>query len=236
MKLNEYILQVLGCFGAAKIAGINKQLFKIDSGYRFFLDEKNFIEIGDNFLNVNGINIEDKIKIANSRKLNVIDIDKVNSFISKIARDIREINHLGISYSCRIINEELIYYKRLLLGTGLGIFEEKSTNIHNRWFFIGSTKERQSPLFEIILTESPTPICDGWLPHFHIDFNTELDYESLVRATKMLGVPNFAEWKLDIPDCGVVLLMGFLGNIEGTKIMFGMGTDLRRNPLLREIP
>jgi len=38
-----------------------------------------------------------------------------------------------------------------------------------------------------------------------------------------------------VPGYGVVLSMGFLGNFQGTKVMLGLGTNLRGRSELKEV-
>jgi len=45
---------------------------------------------------------------------------------------------------------------------------------------------------------------------------------------------NFVSWKLNIPNYGVVLEMGCLGSVDGTKIYLGIGTNLRNTKFHRE--
>ncbi len=47
------------------------------------------------------------------------------------------------------------------------------------------------------------------------------------KATTKYLKPNFFDFELNIPNHGVVLAMGQLGNINGTKIYLGIGTNLR---------
>jgi len=170
MNLNNYILQILKHFGAA------------ENSFHLKLNEKDFVEINKDFINVNGQNIETKILYPNQKTLDTIDLKKVSNFLSGIKENIIGINHLGLSYSCINIEDELTYYKKLITGTSLKIFEEKSDSQNNRWFFLGNPEDN-NPIFEIVLTESPTPIIDNWIPHFQIDFNTSLTYEAIVEKT-----------------------------------------------------
>ena len=46
---------------------------------------------------------------------------------------------------------------------------------------------------------------------------------------------DFIQWKLDIPNYGVVLEMGMLGSVRGTKIYLGVSTNLRNTKYLSRI-
>jgi hypothetical protein len=235
MSPNNYILQVLRCFASVDNPTISKQLSGIRGLVRLKLDSNSFIEINESSISINNQNIEEKILCPDKPVLDIVDINNVINFISDIANDITGLNHLGISYSCENIEKELIFYKKLISGTSLKLFEEKSDSKFNRWFFIGNFGNDNNPLFEIVLTESPTSVYNDWIPHFQIDFNTALDYKTIVNKTEFLLAQGFIKWKLDIPNYGIVLSMGFLGNINGTKITLGIGTNLRGKQTLKEV-
>jgi len=75
---------------------------------------------------------------------------------------------------------------------------------------------------------------DFWRPHFQIDVDTTLQRsEVLDIAKKYLGM-DFIRWELNIPNYGVVLMMGVLENIGGSKIVLGIGTKLRNTEHLRK--
>ena len=71
-----------------------------------------------------------------------------------------------------------------------------------------------------------------------MDFDVSADVLER-HAEEAFGV-GFAKWKLDIPEVGVVLMMGSIGSINGTKIQLGLGTNLRdpklhRSEIMREL-
>ena len=78
-----------------------------------------------------------------------------------------------------------------------------------------------------MLTEGEDSLSTDWIPHFQIDIDTNQSIEELKKATAKYLNPNFFGWELDIPNHGVVLAMGQLGNIYGSKIYLGVGTNLR---------
>lgn len=235
MRLNDYIIQILKCTKSIENPIVNKQLTGIRNLYKLILDKKNFIAIDGNSIKINNHNIEKKILLTDKHINNAVDIIKINNFISKITSSIIGINHFGISYSCKNIEKELSYYKKLVSGTSLKVFEEKSDSKYNRWFFIGNLEYKENPLFEVVLSESLTPLFNEWVPHFQIDLNTCLDHETILNITKSLLIEDFIQWKLDIPNYGIVLSMGSLGSIDGTKIVLGIGTSHRGKQTLKEV-
>jgi hypothetical protein len=232
MELNGCLLQILKDLLSIENPLINQQLVAAENSYNLDLGKNNFIRINQESIKINSQNIEDKIILSN-KNTNEHNFNEIDNFISKIASSITGINHFGISYSCRNITTELAYYKQIISGTSLKLYEEKSDSQYNRWFFIGNL-ENNNPFFEIVLMESGAPVCDMWAPHFQIDINTDLDYETIAETAKSLLGDNFIKWKLDIPNYGVVLCMGIIGNINSTKITLGIGTNLRGKQILQE--
>ena len=232
MELNGCLLQILKDLLSIENPSINQQLVAAENSYNLNLGKNNFIRINQESIKINSQNVEDKIILSN-KNTSEYNFNEINNFIAKIASNITGINHFGISYSCRNIATELAYYKQIISGTSLKLYEEKSDSQYNRWFFIGNP-ENNNPLFEIVLMESAITVCDMWAPHFQIDINTALDYKTIAETAKLLLGDNFIKWKLDIPNYGVVLCMGIIGNINSTKITLGIGTNLRGKQILHE--
>ncbi|MFO8052655.1 MAG: hypothetical protein R6U54_01670 [Candidatus Omnitrophota bacterium] len=166
------------------------------------------------------------------------NFEQLNKFCSNI--NVLRLNHLGVSYSCADINKEIGYLKKLSSKANFKLFEEKSGMNNQRWFFLGNLNSWEYPLFEIVLTESKESLINEWIPHFQIDIDTAQSFEELESLTTKYLNADFFGWKLDVPNYGIVLAMGKLGNINGTKIYLGMGTKLRdtkfhRNKLLIEV-
>lgn len=235
MNPNSYILQILKCLISVGNPTIEKQLHEVDNSFRLISDAKNYIQIDEKSIVINGQNLEEKILYPSEITTDVIDIGKLKKFVLHIAGEITGINHLGISYSCPNIKKEISYYKKLIFGTTLKLFEEKSDTKNNRWFFIGNLDNKNNPLFEIVLTESRISVCNTWVPHFQIDFDTSLSYQNIADATKFLLDKKFIRWKYDIPNRGIVLTMGILGKINGVKIALGIGTNLRGRQTFIEV-
>lgn len=153
-------------------------------------------------------------------------IDMGNSFV--------RLNHLGISYACNAFETEIFQYKNSLTNTKFSLYEEPSGKSNAKWLFIGNTIDWQSPLFEIVLTKNAPETENTWLPHFQIDIDTTLNQNKLEKKLTQCFGSDFVQWKLDIPHYGVVLVMGMLGSIDGTKIYLGVGTNLRNTQYHRE--
>lgn len=154
-------------------------------------------------------------------------------FMGKTSRSVTRLNHIGISYWCRNIEIEVDFYKELMKNTSFHLYEEKSDDINTRWLFIGDKDDWQSPLFEIVLTTKYVAE-NQWRPHFQIDIDTSLEQGELEENLSKCFGKDFIQWKLDIPNYGVVLEMGMLGSVSGSKIYLGVGTKIRDTKYHRE--
>ncbi|MDO8528767.1 MAG: hypothetical protein Q7S06_02655 [Nanoarchaeota archaeon] len=225
MELNRTIIQILKRLKELDNENINKHLLVNEGSTTFKINQSEFLKINENNLLMNGKNIEEKILVKKPKNLN--KINQFNQFIDEISDSIVRLNHIGINYSCRNIKDELKEYKKLIDKSNYKIYEEDSGNKNQRWFFIADLSNWQYPMFEIVLKETKTNSVNTWVPHFQIDIDTKLDFETLRKIANSKFKNEFFEWKLDIPNHGIVLAMGFISNIKGTKICLGVGTNLR---------
>jgi hypothetical protein len=191
------------------------------------INKKSIILFGEDFT-------KKIIPVKNTQSSYLISIDRIKTFFSKIKDSLVRLNHLGISYSCSSIVNEIAGIKKLLQGTNFKLYEEPADLLSQRWFFIGNFKNWKYPLFELVMTESNVTLCTKKLPHFQIDIDTKLTTNEIEFLTKKYLKDGFINWKLNIPNFGIVLEMGELGNISGVKICLGLGTNLRSTKHQRE--
>ncbi|MFZ1549156.1 MAG: hypothetical protein WAT44_01660 [Microgenomates group bacterium] len=156
-------------------------------------------------------------------------------FLNAISSKVLRLNHIGVSYWCENIENELLEYQNAIKGSDLKVYEEFSGNPKNRWFFLRSDPKWTAPLIEIVLNQSKNYYEDEWMPHFQIDIDTSLDYKELIFLTNKFLKHDFFSWNMNIPNYGVVLGMGLLGTINNTKIYLGLGTNLRNTKYHREV-
>jgi len=196
---------------------------------KLLLNQIPLITIDENYISLfSNTNLQEKITLNSAlQKSQYIDFKKFEEFCSQL--DLVKVNHLGISYSCPNIDEEIKFYKTILKDTKFKLYEETSGNPYNRWFFIGNTKHWEDPMFELVLSESKSTKLDDWTPHFQIDFDTYNSYNDLKKySNKYLG-EEFFSWTLTEKEYGTILAMGKLAEINGTKIYLGLRTNLRDN-------
>ncbi len=222
MNINEYILKAFSpLLGKSNFTKISSNSFVITLGNKHFVDlTKEEIQLA------NKINLLSKIQ-SSTKTTEILDVSKVKTFLQALDDKFIRLNHVGISYFCDDPKQEIEKYKRELEGTGLKLYQEQSESKDEKWFFIGNISNWETPLCEIVLNSATTDWYKEWLPAFQVDIDTTFTMEELeVLAKKYFG-KGFWKWKLDIPNYGVVLAMAILGEINGTKITFGVGTNLR---------
>lgn len=232
MNLNNQILKFLSIL--SKVDSLKKVIKKINK--KMTISE--FIVIDENSIRVFDIELGNKININDSLKTDFRDIEKFDKFIHKVFPNIIRLNHVGISYYCLSIKEEMMFYKKRL-GTN-PLYEETSGNTYSRWFFLGEISKWENPLFEIVLNKGNTEYINEWIPHFQIDLDTNLQFNEIKKITNEIYGENFIKWSLDVPNFGVVLCMGRIFEVGNTKMYLGIGTNLRntryhRNELLKKV-
>lgn len=152
--------------------------------------------------------------------------EKLKSFLGVLSENLIGLNHLGISYFVEDIDREAETLTGLARNRGVNLYSESASSEDEKWLFAGDAERPQEPLFEFVLNKGPK-VRDLWRPHFQIDIDTKLSRDEIKRLTEEYFGEGFIKWELDTPDYGVVLVMGILGDISGTKIVLGIGTNLR---------
>jgi len=198
---------------------VDAQLFKID-GEQLFLC---------------GQDITNKLLAKKDGFSKEVSLSELDNFKKSIKNSFVRLNHVGISYACSDIEQELSFYKGIIKDSNFSLYEEQSNDPSSKWLFVGSTDDWQSTLFEIVLTKTnPDEYENIWRPHFQIDLDTNFTPAELDKILSKYFGANFVSWKLDIPNYGVVLDMGLLGSFNGTKLYLGVGTNLRNTRRHRE--
>lgn len=238
MLLTEFILNYLknleaNCSDKTEFISQDKNSMSLN------LTQESCLTISEKGIFLNEKNLLSKIIPSKSKQISqYIDQNKFQEFCSKLK--LSAVNHLGIAYSSTDLKQEIQNYQNLLSNTDLKLYEENATSPYNRWLFIGNSGNWENPLFELVLNQSQTPRFDAWTPHFQIDFDTQNTYQELEELSKKFLSKNFFTWKLNVENYGVVLAMGQLANLNGTKIYLGLRTNLgdkkyHRQEMLTEI-
>jgi hypothetical protein len=155
----------------------------------------------------------------------------IQKFISDLGKNIVRINHLGVSYYCSDIDQEIESYKKLLENTSFNLHEEPSGNPNQKWLFVGDVNNWEDPMFEIVLTRKPNKEADKFIPHFQIDLDTTLSFKDIDRiANDTIG--GTLNW--NYPTHDPVMTMRKILQIENSKVFLSLGTDKRYTKYHRE--
>ena len=210
-----------------------KKYLKTDDSIALYSGNSLLCKLTNNKIFLCGKDISEKLKPKKDRLETRLKEKSFENFIEEISDSLLRLNHIGINYWCSNIEDEINFYKELLKGTSIKLYEEKSDDPNMRWLFMGDITDWESPLFEIVINDRYTPENE-WRPHFQIDIDTTLKQEKLEKMAKKYFDNDSIPWKLEIPNYGVVMEMLFLESIKGSKIYLGVGTDIRGTKYHRE--
>lgn len=226
MKYTQTIFDLISSLSKVENEQINKYL-KFGQKVQLFSGSSKLLELDKNTITLCGQNITNKILATRNTLVERSKNDQWNNFLSELDSSLIRLNHLGISYCCSDFESEILYYKKILANQVFSLYEEQSGEINSKWLFLGDTSDWQAPLFEIVLTKSVQEPENIWRPHFQIDIDTKLDQQELASILSKYFGNDFIQWKLDIPNYGIVLNMGMLSSDNGTKVYLGIGNNLR---------
>lgn len=233
MQVIDEISDLLTVISGTHIPQVNNSLV-LNGSIKLFSGHNQLVEIANRQLRLCEHDITDKL-LAKTDKLDIkIDSEKFTNFLSGISASFLRLNHIGISYAVADTEAETSLIKSIVQNTGFGLFEEPSGDPKSKWLFVGDITNWESPLFEIVLTKKINNPENLWRPHFQIDIDTKLEQGKLESHLIDCFGKDFIQWKLDIPNYGVVLEMGMLGSVLGTKIYLGVSTNLRNTRYHRE--
>jgi len=235
MTLSQTINDILSLLVNLDHHGISRSLSRQGSTSILRTGGSSLVEINEHSISLLGNDFAAGMVPVNGNDTEASpEIDRIRVFFRQIRDRIVRLNHLGISYSCASIADELNTFRKLLLGTNFKLYEEPANLPGQRWFFVGNLNNWEDPLFELVLTESEKGLHTEWIPHFQIDLDTTLTIQELETMTTEYLHEDFIDWQLYIPDYGVVLAMGRLANVCNRAIYLGLGTDLRNTKMHRE--
>ncbi|MCA9371658.1 hypothetical protein KC726_02045 [Candidatus Woesebacteria bacterium] len=232
MNITNEIVELLKIISLVNNQQIQNCLH-VDNSAKLFSGSNLLTKIDNKQISVCGHNVLDKVLAKKDRLQRGVKDKGFSDFLNDIASSVLRLNHVGISYTVEHIMSEVAWYKKVTKNSGFDLFDEPSGDPSAKWLFVGSTDNWETPLFEIVLTKMSV-VENMWRPHFHIDIDTDLNQKQLEDKLETYLGKDFVQWKLDIPDYGVVLEMGMLGSIDGTKIYLGVGTNLRNTRFHRE--
>ncbi len=183
-----------------------------------------YLKITASEINLFGIDVFSKLK--NDNKSNRDSFDSYFEFISRIKNNNIRLNHLGFGYRINNLEAELNNFRNHLWNDFELVEEESYDAENNRWFFIKHKIDQSAPKIELVfyLTDK----YKEYYPQFQLDIDTNLSFESIKKTTDKLFGKDFFFWKYDVPDYGIVMAMGTIGQINRVNILVGIGTNLRK--------
>jgi hypothetical protein len=127
MNINKYLIDILSLLSYLDNKNIDQFLSIKNDTVTVKIDNNSFIKIDEetSYL-IDKEDILSKI-IPVKFKSDAHSVeDGFKKFISVIKDNIIRLNHIGISYSCKKIEDELVLYKNLIKDKNLKIYEEES--------------------------------------------------------------------------------------------------------------
>lgn len=163
-------------------------------------------------------------------KLDNFDLDKIANFIKELK--IIRVNHTGMGYNVADIDEEM---KRLSKVVKCNLYRdpESDNKSTQRWLFAGD-KNKLDQMYEFVLYKSKSNKPSVWKPHFQIDYDTPKTEEEIIALSNKYFGRNIFSWKMSEKGYGTLLLMGTVCKIGDTKIILGIGTNLRNPKIHRK--
>jgi len=233
MQVTDEIFSLLKIIGKVHIPQIENNLV-FNGSIKLFSGCNPRLEVDEDQLKLCSHDLLDKLLAKTDKLDKKIKSEELVSFVNSISDSFLRLNHVGISYAVADIDSEISLIKNLVQNTSFNLFEEPSGDPKTKWLFVGNSTDWESPLFEIVLTSEVNTPENLWRPHFQIDIDTNLEQQKLEKYLTDCFGSDFVQWKLDIPNYGVVLEMGMLGSVHGTKIYLGVSTNLRNTKYHRE--
>lgn len=149
------------------------------------------------------------------------------------------LDHIGFCYPVSSQEKELERIKQCVRMTPFRLYEWRS-NDFSKWYFVGDLGNWKDPVIELL----PTPPNDEpelayWMPHIHIDMNTKLSSDTIIRFLKnVFGDTKRPTLKRD--RFGVYSVRLWLGAVAGVNIHLDIATTVRnvrwvRANMLRQI-
>lgn len=225
---NKALLQILKTVNLAISQGGNSPLQVTEISVSLISAGNILATVSSEDVVIGGQSFQDTL-VATSTSSEVADLlnENFSVFLKLISPNLTRLNHLGLSYFCGSIEKETLRIKKIVKHSVFEMLEEPSTEVGQRWLFLGDSDKWSHPLFEIVLNEGVQIEGDLWRPHFQIDLDTTLQIEELKQLSDQYLGEDFIKWQIDIPNYGTVLAMGVLGQIGESKIVLGLGTDKR---------
>ena len=146
------------------------------------------------------------------------------------------LNHIGFCYKTDSQTQERQTLTNSVSGSNWHLYEENS-NDQARWYFIGNTEYWKDPLIELLpVTDASDKWLPYWLPHIHIDIDTQLTCEEIESITKRIFEnSNVVPFRVTVIDNIVYTIRLRLGIVSGVNIDLDLSTNSRNVQVQRQI-
>ncbi len=103
----------------------------------------------------------------------------------KATKKYKRLNHIGFCYKVRSKVDEVKKLVNVVTKTEFSVYQEPSSD-ESDWIFIGDRTEISSPMIEFLPNEgnSDDKWIDYWLPHIHVDIDTDLSPDQIRSLVK----------------------------------------------------
>ena len=169
-------------------------------------------------------------------------MDKLSEFVKHLQSHIKRLDHIGFCYAVSSQEDERERIINEVIKTDWHLYEMASVDLA-KWYFIGDKRNWQDPMVEflpVVLPEKPPEDIAYWMPHIHIDINTSLKAEEIVRmSAEVFGYTRKPILYTD-PKWGTHCVRIWLGIVSGVNFQLDLSTTVRnlewvRKNMLHEI-
>jgi len=155
-----------------------------------------------------------------------IDMELLKKFIKLMSekKSFLRLNHIGFCYRVKSKIEERKRIQQEVQKTEWNLYEMESVD-ESLWLFIGDNKIWTDPLIEYLPVEkTDDPDVDIWLPHIHIDVDTNMTMIAVEDAANSAFDGKVTPFRLNPVGYSVRLRLGL---VSGMNIMIDLATNKR---------
>ena len=165
-----------------------------------------------------------------------VSMKKVQTLVEIIDPHIKRLDHIGFCYTVLSQEDERKRIVQEVSKTRWHVYEMDSVDLA-KWYFIGDKGKWQDPMIELLPTVLPKNLPDDvayWMPHIHIDINTDLKAEEIIRLSKEVFGDSRKPIVYTDPKWGTHCVRIWLGVVSGVNIHLDLSTKVRNLQWVRE--
>ena len=203
--------------------------------------DKELVHITDDSLETAVTSLTDSVfGEASSQSDAFVEMADFGALAQGLAAYIKRLDHIGFCYTVASQEEERERIKNTLATTHWHLYEMESNDLA-KWYLIGDTKRWQDPMIELLpALPNRDPDLHYWMPHIHLDINTSLTADEILKITKDVFGDTRKPTLYTDPEWGTHCVRIWLGTVAGVNIELDLSTKIRnlqwvRAHLLSEI-